>query len=131
MISLVMPWEKGEWREIKDRNGNEVLEAGSFDAPSCILALAEVCRLFYRLNCSRKRLTVGMTCKLGPYCFGPCRLLKVWCCKRVALNFSYLLHHHYITKSPQLFVPLEVISFYLLYMILLLTLFCGSLISNV
>lgn len=43
MISLVVPWEKGKWREITDRNGNEVLEAGSFDAPSCILALAEVC----------------------------------------------------------------------------------------
>lgn len=42
MISLSMSWEKGEWGEIKDRNVDEVLEAGSFDAPSYILALAEV-----------------------------------------------------------------------------------------
>lgn len=54
MISLDIAWEKGEWREIKDGNGNEVLEAGSFDAPSYILALAEVSRLFYRLKCSRR-----------------------------------------------------------------------------
>ena len=48
---------KGTWREVKDKNRNEVLEAGSFDTFSYILVLAEVSRLFYSLKCSRERLS--------------------------------------------------------------------------
>lgn len=33
--------EKEKWKEVKDRNRKEVLEPGSYDAPSCILALVK------------------------------------------------------------------------------------------
>lgn len=50
VIFLAMPQTKGKWREVKNKNGNEVLEAGSFDTVSYILVLAKVSRLFLQFK---------------------------------------------------------------------------------
>lgn len=71
MICPDILWEKRRFKKVKDRNRNEVLEAGPLDALSYVLALAEISRLFYWLKCSSKRLNVGTTCIFGPFWFGP------------------------------------------------------------